>query len=212
MMTDVQTPLPPEIEHTEAADLLGPAPAGPPPEPGARGRAFALYRGQVGGVLRWYAHRPVREKLFFAFLVVDALALLFIVGGFVLRFPGWVSVVLTIVTCAVLVGASLGLTELLARTMFGPIDAATHALSRATGNGRWDLARDFAERIFNMFKRPFDPNWQMPDLGGPEYRQPPPTEPCGSFIVSWELSKSPSQEAFAAMRRGASPAARCPSS
>ena len=139
MMTDVQTPLPPEIEHTEAADLLGPAPDGPPPAPGPRGRAVALYRGQVGGVLRWYAHRTVREKLFFAFLVVDALALLFIVGGFVLRFPGWVSVVLTIVTCAVLVGASLGLTELLARTMFGPIDAATHALSRATGNGRWDL-------------------------------------------------------------------------
>lgn len=32
--------------------------------------------------------------------------------------------------------------------------------------------RDFAERIFKMFARPFDPKWQMPDLDGPEYRQP----------------------------------------
>jgi hypothetical protein len=31
--------------------------------------------------------------------------------------------------------------------------------------------RDFAERIFNMFKRPFDRNWEMPNLDGPEYRQ-----------------------------------------
>lgn len=36
--------------------------------------------------------------------------------------------------------------------------------------------RDFAERILRMFKRPFDPNWQMPDLDGPEYRQPPKPE------------------------------------
>ena len=31
--------------------------------------------------------------------------------------------------------------------------------------------RDFAERMFKMFARPFDPNWNMPDLDGPEYRQ-----------------------------------------
>jgi hypothetical protein len=31
--------------------------------------------------------------------------------------------------------------------------------------------RDFAERIFRMFKRPFDRNWEMPNLDGPEYRQ-----------------------------------------
>lgn len=31
--------------------------------------------------------------------------------------------------------------------------------------------RDFAERIFKMFARPFDPKWKMPDLAGPQYRQ-----------------------------------------
>lgn len=29
--------------------------------------------------------------------------------------------------------------------------------------------RDFAERIFRMFARPFDPTWRMPDTSGPEY-------------------------------------------
>ena len=29
--------------------------------------------------------------------------------------------------------------------------------------------RNFAERIFRMFARPFDRNWQMPDTNGPEY-------------------------------------------
>jgi hypothetical protein len=32
--------------------------------------------------------------------------------------------------------------------------------------------RDFADRIFRMFARPFDPTWEMPDLDGPEFRQP----------------------------------------
>ena len=34
--------------------------------------------------------------------------------------------------------------------------------------------RAFAERIFRMFRRPVDRGWQMPDLAGPEYRQPQP--------------------------------------
>ena len=29
--------------------------------------------------------------------------------------------------------------------------------------------RDFAERMFRRFARPFDPNWKMPDLDGPGY-------------------------------------------
>lgn len=32
--------------------------------------------------------------------------------------------------------------------------------------------RDFAERIFKMFARPFDPKWRLPNLDGPEYSQP----------------------------------------
>jgi hypothetical protein len=31
--------------------------------------------------------------------------------------------------------------------------------------------RDFAERILRMFERKFDPNWEMPNLDGPEFRQ-----------------------------------------
>lgn len=28
---------------------------------------------------------------------------------------------------------------------------------------------DFAKRIFKLFTRPFDPNWRMPDMSGPEF-------------------------------------------
>ena len=38
--------------------------------------------------------------------------------------------------------------------------------------------RDFAERMFKMFARPFDPNWKMPNLDGSEFRQPPKPEPA----------------------------------
>lgn len=33
--------------------------------------------------------------------------------------------------------------------------------------------RDFAERMFRMFARPFDPKWRMPDLEGEEYGKTP---------------------------------------
>lgn len=37
--------------------------------------------------------------------------------------------------------------------------------------------RDFAERMFKMFRRPFDRNWEMPNLDGPEYIKSSDTSP-----------------------------------
>lgn len=47
--------------------------------------------------------------------------------------------------------------------------------------------RDFAERIFKMFARRFDPSWQMPNLDGTEYSQ---SQQSGSRYNGSQVIKS----------------------
>ncbi len=47
----------------------------------------------------------------------------------------------------------------------------TRPVEQALNPERQGVDRDFAERIFRMFARPFDPQWKMPDTSGPEYVQ-----------------------------------------